>query len=231
MKTTRGFAALVALGLALGASTATPARADGAGFLARAAKAGLRTLGQAGKKTLVTTGKAAVFAARAGSKAVAGHGKDAARLLPPSRLTAPITQRLAAPVARSASAAGASHAAAAIGQGAKAAGKSSLLGKADDVLSLLWRHKGAVALTAGVATVAAQPDLFVGAAKEVATSTTQQVMEPVADSARRVAEETARVAAWPLALLAVCVAAVLAFTLLRGVFALWRLARKPPPAS
>lgn len=224
--------AAVVLVLTLGVSTATPARADGlAALLKKAAKDGLRAFSQAGKNTLVTSSKVAAFAAKAGYKAAAIHSKDAVKLLPPSRLASPITERIAAPVARGLGASAGVGAATLVKSTGKAVGNSGVLSTVGDALSLLWKHKGAVMLATGIATVAAKPELFVGAAKDVATSASNQAMAPIADSTRLVLEDTARMVAWPLTFLIVCVAAVLAFTLLRGMLALWRMARKLPPAS
>lgn len=88
----------------------------------------------------------------------------------------------------------------------------------DRSMDFVWKHKGALAVTAVLATFLADPEPYITGAKELATVTVERVVAPIAEAPKEIATTVARNTNWTPIILTVVgiVGALILFKVWRG---------------
>jgi hypothetical protein len=169
------------------------------------------------------------------------HGDEAAAVLVKTRGVAePAIETFGQPAVRAFQALGTPQNARRLAMMAAEGGELARIGRTPEVLGVLarygdpamefvWRHKGALATTAGLAAFLADPGAFISGAKDITDIVATNAVKPLAEvpgiAAREGAAEVARRTNWTLVFLAPVAAAAL---LLALHFRPWR---RPAPAK
>jgi hypothetical protein len=152
------------------------------------------------------------------------HGEEAAAALVKSRGVAlPAVESLGKPAIRAFSAIGSPQNARRLAMMASEGGELARIGRTPEVLAVIekygdkamqfvWRHKGALAITATLAAFLAEPEPFINGAKDITEVVAKPLAEVPAIAAREGAAEVARKTNWTIVFLAI----IAALTLLAG---------------
>jgi hypothetical protein len=165
------------------------------------------------------------------------HGEEAATALVRSRGVAlPAVESLGKPAIRAFEAIGSPQNARRLAMMAADGGELARMGRSTEVLAVIekygdkamqfvWRHKGALAVTATLAAFLAEPEPFLNGAKDLTQAVAKPLAEVPAIAAREGAAEVARKTNWTLLFLAL----IAVLTLLAA--ARWRLFGRSHPLT
>jgi hypothetical protein len=157
------------------------------------------------------------------------HGEEAAAALVKSRGVAlPAVESLGKPAIRAFQAIGSAQNARRLAMMASEGGELARIGRTPEVLAVIekygdkamqfvWRHKGALAVTATLAAFLAEPEPFINGARDITQVVAKPLAEVPAIAAREGAAEVARKTNWTLIFLGI----IAALMLLAG--ARWRI--------
>jgi hypothetical protein len=196
--------ALVAVTLVL----CQPARGD---LLRRAFQEGVEFLtGKASKEAgEVLARRAARAAARHGDdvfRVAARHGDDAARVLARHEaVAAPLIERLGFPAVRALDAVGPRNGrrmATMLGDFERTGRAPELMGVigkyGDPAMEFVWKHKGALALSAGLTAFLADPEPLIKGTRDITEIAAENAVRPLATGAGDAVRDVARPAVWLL---------------------------------
>ena len=149
------------------------------------------------------------------------HGDDAAAALVKSRGVAlPAIESLGKPAVRAFKAIGSPRNARRLAMMASDGGELARIGRTPEILAVIakygdkamefiWKHKGALAVTATLAAFLAEPEPFINGAKEITQTVAKPIAEVPAIAAREGSAEVARKTNWTLVFLATIAALAL----------------------
>jgi hypothetical protein len=194
--------------LVLTALLSAPARGD---LLRRAFREGLEYLTGKGRKEAAeaVAGRAARSVARHGDdvvRATARHGDDAMRALARHEgVAAPLIKRWGASAVPALNAVGPRNGrrmammldAGEFEQMGRTPELLAIVGKyADPAMEFIWRHKGALAVSAGLAAFLSDPKPFIDGTRDLTSVVAENSVRPVAKGAGDALREVGRPAAW-----------------------------------